>query len=130
VALLGLLLLVAIALLGAVELGVPIGGLSRSDAVALATTMVRPMELPSFNQPSVAWATPGLLAFFVDRPLGSVSQWQELVWAFRLQGTFNPASCGPATPPGQSDHCPPGDHTATVVLDYRRGIPIFIEIEP
>ena len=87
------------------------------------------MELPSFNQPSVAWATPGLLAFFVDRPLGSMSQWQELVWAVRLNGTFKPASCGPAPPPGQPAHCPPDDHTATVVLDYRRGIPIFIKIE-
>lgn len=130
VALIGLLLVLGIALVGTVELGVPVDGLSRGEAITAAATLIRPMELLSFNEPSVSWATPGLLAFFVDQPFASVSQWQQLVWAVRFHGTFQAASCGPAPPPGQVKTCPPGDHTATVVLDYRRATPIFIKIEP
>ena len=110
----------------AVEAGVPIGGISRSEAVAAATTRVK---VESSTPPQLAWAVPGLFGFFRDGATDAVGPWSRPVWAIRLTGTFR-GSCGPASVLDEPLRCPGPDHTETVILDYRTGEFIMASIEP
>ena len=122
---LGLVLLLALAALAAVEAGAPVGGISRGEAIDAAQRAVN-----STAQTGVDWAFVAPLLFFRGGAGDEVAPPLEIVWAVRLRGTFPPASCGPVPQPGQKAHCPPPDHTATVMLDYRSGRFVMATIEP
>ena len=122
----GAVLLVGLALLALLETGVPLGGVSRSDAVAAAT---RQAKAASSTPPQVQWAVPGLFGWFGGGAGDSVARWNRPVWAVRLTGTFR-GSCGPAPTLDEPLRCPGPDHTETVILDYRSGEFIMASIEP
>ena len=114
-----------LATLAIVEAGVPVMGVSRGDAIATAERQVQ-----STDGASVQWAVVAPLVFFRGGASDLAAPWNEMVWAIRLKGTYPPGSCGPAPLPGQRPHCPPDNHTATVMLDYRTGRFVMARIEP
>src|SRR5690349_17190467 len=107
--------LVAAGCLGVLEAGIPLGGISRSQAIAIAENRG---FLPSDRQ--LSWAIPGPFTVFQGGGTSEVVPPYHLVWAVTFSGTFAPASCGPFVP-GKAPQCPPPNHTETVVLDYFDG---------
>ena len=121
---LAVVFVVALALLVAVEAGVPVAGISHGDAIAVALAQAR---VGSSTPPQVAWAFPGLFGFFRGGSTDAVSPWSRRVWAVRLSGTYQ-GSCPPSGTRSQL-RCPV-DHTETVILDYVSGEFIMASIEP
>ena len=122
---LGLVVLLAAIAYLAVELGVPVGGISRGDAVRASAN-----ALPSSTAPTVDWAIVAPLGLFRGGATDLAAPWDQIVWVVRLRGTYPPASCGGPALPGAPQRCPPDDHTATVMLDYRTGQFAMATIEP
>jgi hypothetical protein len=96
------------------------GGLSQHQAAVRATKFAQQM---STTPVTFVAATSGHLGDFgVDYPSPDTA-----VWAVTFDGTFPPASCGPAVLPGQSPHvCPAGNTTARVYLNYISGALILM----
>ena len=122
---LAVLVLLVAAVYAAIELGVPVGGISRGDAIQRSV-----QEIPSTTTPVTEWAIVAPLGLFRGGASELAAPWKQVVWVVRLSGTYAPGSCGPAPAPGQQPHCPPDDHTATVMLDYRTGTFVMATLEP
>jgi hypothetical protein len=118
------LILVA-AWVGALELGLPVGGLSRDQAISLARR-----QIASTTPASVRVAVPGPFVLFRGGATDAVSPGYRLVWSIMFSGTYDAASCGPAPLAGGTPHCPPPNHAATVVVDYFNGAFIMETIGP
>jgi hypothetical protein len=113
VAAVAVVLIVTIGLMIAVEVGAPLGGLTHGQASSAAREAIHAGPVTE------RLALPGLFLFFRDGSNDAVSPWRRMVWAVSFTGTFPPASCGPVT--SQPHHCPPPDHTVTVIVDYASG---------
>ena len=100
---------------GVAMLGASVGGLSRTNAIAMASG-----DLNSTTPTQVRQTVPGPFWFFRDGATDSISPGYRLVWAVTFNGTFE-GSCGGAPPPGTTRQCPPPNHTKTVILDYFSG---------
>jgi len=120
--LLSIVVLIATASFGALEAGVPIGGISRDQAIAIAA---RQGFVASGSQ--VGSALPGPLGMFGTDVSSSP---YRLVWAVTFRGMFQAPSCGPYVPPPGKQHCPSPDHNATVILDYFTGDFVMGSITP
>ncbi len=121
----GAIISVVAATVGILEAGLPVGGLSRNQAIAIADRQV-------YSEPGkqVRWAVPGPFGLFRDHATDAVSPPARLVWAVAFSGTFPPPSCGPFNPNGNPPHCPPPDHTETIILDYFTGQFIMGSLSP
>lgn len=121
-AMVGVSLLIGLCLM-ALEVGLPLGGLTRDQATSVAVH-----QLTSTTPASAQLAVPGPLVLFRDGAGAAAAPKYRMVWAITFSGTFPPASCGPPPPPGEQPHCPPPNHTETVVIDYFSGEFIMAEI--
>ena len=72
----GVVLLIALAALAAVEAGIPIGGVSRADATKLAQAQA---HAQSDGMPTVEWAIPGMFGFFRGGATDAVAPWYRMV---------------------------------------------------
>jgi hypothetical protein len=122
---LGVVILIVVACLIALELGLPIGGLSRDQAIRAASR-----QIASTTPASVRMAIPGPLILLRAGEVDAVSPSYRMVWAITFNGTYEPASCGPFSITGSTQRCPPSDHTATVYVDYVNGTFIMATIGP
>jgi hypothetical protein len=98
-----------------VWVGVPIGGVSRSDATSIASRNVH-----SDSPIQVVDAVPSFFWFYRSGSSDTKAPASELIWAITLHGTF-PGNCPPAGPAPGHPRCQPTNHTETVDLDYRTG---------
>lgn len=106
----------AILALGVGIVGCDIGGISRADAIEIATRNGGPAT-------TAIWAEHGPLATFADQRTLPEEPRSREVWAVRLRGRF-PASC-PFHP--NMANCPADAPTMLVVLDFRTGEFLFSE---
>lgn len=97
--------------------GCDLGGLSRADAIEIATRNGGPAT-------TVISAGHGPLGEFADQRTLPEQPRSREVWALRLRGRF-PASC-PFHP--NMANCPPDALTMLVVLDFRTGEFLFSEV--
>lgn len=94
-------ILIAGAGLITLELGLPLGGLSRDQAILAASR-----QITSTTPARVQMAIPGPFILLRRGQVDAVSPADRLVWAIAFNGTYAPASCGPFRPPGTNQQCP------------------------
>src|SRR3989442_9271618 len=111
--LLTVVVLLATASFGALEAGVPIGGISRDQAIAIAA---RQGFVASGSQ--VGSALPGPLMMFGTDVSSSP---YRLVWAVTFPPTVPAPSWGPHAPPPRQQHCPSPHPNPPLSLDYFTG---------
>lgn len=121
----GVVIVTLAACLIALELGMPLGGLSKDQAVRAASR-----QIPSTTPARLQMAIPGPLILLRGGQSDAVSPAYRLVWVITFKGTYDPASCGPFPESGSPPQCPSPDHTATVYVDYVNGGFIMATIGP
>ena len=113
---------VVLSSLAAVEVGVPLGGLTHAQASAAARA-----AFPG-GPMTERWALPGPFMLFRGGSTDAISPGTRWVWAVNFRGTFR-GSCGPPTIDVEPAVCQAG-HTAMVVVDYVSGEFIQAEVGP